>query len=220
MRKHVVRVLLAAGATAAAVVLSTGQAFAADTVTITGANTSFTGESTAAVFDDVTSGQAFRCTHSTISGSMANVTGAPLPFTTTQADGSPHSIAGLGFSGCVLALGPITATVPAEDLPDDLVITSTSSTAPHASGHLQVAGPSGLLVHFSVATCSFNLQGSPDATWTNGATNQLTFTGASTTAQLTPVHTSAGCFGTFTPGDIMEYEATYTISPSTVTVSP
>ncbi|HEX5117201.1 MAG TPA: hypothetical protein VFW65_18590 [Pseudonocardiaceae bacterium] len=220
MRKHVRRVVLAGGATAAAVALMTGQAFAADTVTITGADTSFTAESSAIVFDDLTSGQAFQCTHSTISGSLADATTAPSPFTTTQAGGSPHSITGLGFSGCILSLGAITTTVPAADLPDDLVITTTGTTAPQAGGHLQAAGSPGLLVHFSVVTCSFDLQGNPDMTWTNGTTHQLTFTGTSTTAQLTPVHPSAGCFGLFSSGDRMAYEATYTVSLSTVTVTP
>lgn len=221
MRRSVVRLLVVGGAAAAAVALLTSQALAAGTVTITGANTGFTGVSSTTVFDDLTSGQAFRCTHSTISGSMADVAGAALPFTTTQADGSPHSVTGLSFSGCALSLGAITATVPpAQDLPDDLVVTATGTNAPQAGGHLQVAGGSGLLVHFSVVTCGFDLQGSPDVTWSNGTTNQLTFTGTSTTAQLTPVHTSAGCFGLFNPGDIMEYQAAYSISPSTITVTP
>jgi hypothetical protein len=57
------------------------------------------------------------------------------------------------------------------------------SPAPQANGHIQAAGSSGLLVHFALLTCSFDLQGNPDVVWTNGTTDQLTFTGTSTTGR-------------------------------------
>lgn len=217
MRKHVARALLVGGAAAAAVALGAGQASAATTVTIAGADTTFTATSANPVFDDLDSGTAFRCTGSTMTGSIGNVTSVPLPFATTQSGGTPHSVTGLTFSGCALSLGPITTSVPAADLPDDLVITATGTTAPQAGGFVRTAGTAGLLAHFSVATCSFDVAGQADAMWTNGTGNQLNLTGNGT---LTPANASAGCLGFFNDGDELTYTASYTVTPNTINVTP
>ena len=217
MRKYLVRTLLIGGAAAAAVALVAGQASAAGTVTITGANASFTATSTNTVLSDPSSGQSFSCAKSTASGSIANVTSAPLPFTTTQSGGAAHSITGLSFTTCTSSFGNATVSVPTADLPDDLTITATATTAPQASGFVQTAGTAGLLAHISVLTCSFDVAGQADATWTNGTSGQLKFTGAGT---LPPVNISAGCFGLVSTTDTLTYTGTYSVTPSTITVGP
>lgn len=216
MRKFLVRTLLAGGAAAAAVALVAGQASAATTVTITGANANFTGTSSNTVLSDPTSGQTFRCTTSTASGNLGNVTSAPLPFTTTRTGGTAHSITGLSYSGCTSSFGTATVTVPSTDLPDDLTITAASTTAPQASGFVQTAGTGGVLAHVSVATCSFDVAGQANATWTNGTTGQLKFVGTGT---LHPVHISAGCFGLVNTTDTFTYTGTYNVTPTTIHVS-
>jgi hypothetical protein len=143
------------------------------------------------------------------SGSIANETSQPLPFATTQADGSLHSITGLSFSGCTSSFGTANVTVPAGDLPDDLVIQSTQTAAPQASGFVQTAGTNGLLAHIGVLTCNFDVAGEADATWTNGTTDQLVFTGGGT---LNPVNIAAGCFGLVNPGDVLTYTGHYTVT--------
>lgn len=217
MRKHLIRALVVGGAAAAAVALVAGQASAASTVTITGANASFSGSSSNTRLADVTSGQTFACTSSTASGSLGNVTSAPLPFTTKRSDGTtPHSITGLSYSGCTSSFGTATVSVPAGDLPDDLTITGVSTTAPQATGFVQTAGTNGLLVHISVLTCSFDVTGQANATWTNGTSGQLKFVGTGT---LHPVNISPGCFGLVNSGDTMTYTGTYNVTPTTIHVS-
>ncbi|HEX5117202.1 MAG TPA: hypothetical protein VFW65_18595 [Pseudonocardiaceae bacterium] len=217
MRKFLVRTLLIGGAAAAAVALVAGQSSAAGTtVTISGANASFTGVSTDTVLADVTSGQTFSCTKSTAGGSLANVTSAALPFTTKQNGGAAHSITSLSFTGCTSSFGSATVTVPAANLPDDLTINSVSTTAPQASGNVTTAGTSGDLANISVLTCSFRVTGSAPATWTDGPTNQLDFTGG---AGLHPANISAGCFGLVGSTDVLSYTGHYTITPSTINVS-
>jgi hypothetical protein len=218
MRKYLVRTLLIGGAAVAAVALVAGQSAASgSTITITGANTSFTASSSNTVLSDTTSGQTFRCTSSTASGSIANVTAHTLPYTTTQSSGAAHSITGLTFSGCTSSFGSASVTVPSGDLPDDLVITSDQApTAPQASGHVATAGTTGDLAHISVLTCSFNVVGNPNATWTNGTTGQLKFTGTGT---LHPANVSAGCFGEVGTSDTLTYTGSYTVTPTSITVS-
>jgi len=217
MRKYLVRALLVGGAAAAAVALVAGQASAASTVTITGANASFSGSSTNTVLSDVTSGQSFRCTSSTASGSLANVAAHALPYVTTRNGGTAHSITGLGFSGCTSSFGSATVTVPAADLPDDLTITAVSTTAPQATGNVKTAGTGAVLVHISVLTCSFDVSGSAPATWTNGTSAQLKFTGA--TGALHPAHISAGCFGLVSATDNLSYTGTYNVTPTTIHIA-
>lgn len=217
MRKYLVRTLLVGGAAAAAVALVAGQASAAGTVTITGANTNFTGVSTNTVLADMSSGQTFRCTNSTAGGSLANVAGAALPYTTTQSSGAAHSITSLSFSGCTSSFGSATVTVPSGDLPDDLVINTTSTTAPQATGVVKTAGTNGALAHISVVTCSFDVVGSAPASWTNGTSAQLRFTGG---AGLHPANVSAGCFGLVSTSDTLSYTGTYNITPGTINVTP
>lgn len=218
MRKFLVRTLLVGGAAAAAVALVAGQSSAAGTtITITGANTSFSANSTNTVLSDPNSGQSFRCTSSTASGNIGNVTSAPLPYTVRQTGGTGHAITSLGFSGCSSSFGSATVTVPAADLPDDLVVTSDQApTAPQASGHVQTAGTAGLLAHIAVATCSFDVAGQANATWTNGTSAQLKFTGSGT---LHPVNISAGCFGLISTSDTLTYTGSYNVTPTTITVS-
>jgi hypothetical protein len=217
MRKHVIRALLVGGAAAAAVALVGGQASAATTITITGANTSFSAVSTDTTLADPSSGQSFSCSNSTSSGSIANVTSAATPFTTKQSSGAAHSITGLSFSGCTSSFGSATVTVPAADLPDDLTINSTSTTAPQATGFVQTAGTAGLLAHISVLTCTFNVVGQADATWTNGTSAQLTFTGNGT---LHPANISAGCFGLISSTDTFTFKGHFNVTPTTITVTP
>jgi hypothetical protein len=217
MRRSVVRQLVVGGAAAAAVALVAGPASASTTVTITGANAAFSASSGAVFFSDLTTGQTMRCAGSTLSGSLADVTNAALPFTTTRSNGTAHSITGLGFTGCTLAQGSVTSSVPGADLPDDLEITATSTTAPQAGGFVSTAGTSGLLAHFSVGTCSFDVAGQAAATWTNGTSDQLNFTGAGT---LTPANSSVGCLLQFQDGDVLEYLATYTVTPNSIDVTP
>lgn len=218
MRKYLVRTLLVGGAAAAAVALVAGQASAAGTtITITGANVNFSASSSNTVLSDPNSGQTFSCTSSTASGNIGNVTNAPLPYTVTPTGGTGHAITSLAFSGCTSSFGAATVSVPASDLPDDLVVTTDQApTAPQASGHVQTAGTSGLLVHISVATCSFDVAGQANATWTNGATGQLNFTGTGT---LHPANISPGCFGLVSTTDTLTYKGTYNVTPATVTVS-
>lgn len=217
MRKYLIRTLVVGGAVASAVALVAGQASAASTVSITGANTSFSGSSSNTVLADSTSGQSFRCTSSTASGSLANVTSAALPFTTKRNGGTAHSITALSFSGCTSSFGTATVSVPAADLPDDLTITAVSTTAPQASGFVQSAGTAApKLAHIAVLTCSFDVVGQADATWTNGTTAQLKFTGAGT---LHPAGVSAGCFGLVSTTDVLKYTGTYNITPTTINVA-
>lgn len=210
MRRHVFHALLAGGAIAAAVVLGAGQAFAAGTITITGADTTITGTSSNSIFSDRTSGQDIRCMSSTIVVSLADATNAPLPYTTTQADGTPHSITSWTFTGCSSSFGTVTLTA---DVPDDIVFTATSVTPPQASGFVQSAATSGLLFHVTEQTCAFAATGQPGITWTND--NQLKFTG---TGALHAVDIAAGCFGLIGSGDVLAFTATYTFGTSTVTV--
>ncbi|HEY3747949.1 MAG TPA: hypothetical protein VGL80_02025 [Pseudonocardiaceae bacterium] len=220
MRKYLVRTLLVGGAAAAAVALVAGQASAATTVTITGANASFSASSTTTVLSDTTSGQTFRCTSSTASGSLANATHAPTPFTTTKSGGAAHSITGLTFTGCSSSFGSATVTVPAADLPDDLVINSTNTVAPQAIGIVKTAGTAGFLAHISVLTCSFNVTGSANASWTNGTTAQLKFTGGTSPGVLHPTTISAGCFGLVSATDVISFTGTYNVTPATISLAP
>jgi hypothetical protein len=221
MRKYLVRTLLVGGAAAAAVALVAGQASAATTVTITGANTTFSASSTTTVLSDTTSGQTFRCTSSTASGSLANASHAPTPFTTTQSGGAAHSITALGFSGCTSSFGAATVTVPTTtDLPDDLVINSTNTVAPQALGIVKTAGTSGFLAHIAVLTCSFNVTGSANASWTNGTTAQLKFTGGTSPGVLHPTTISAGCFGLVSATDVISFTGTYNVTPTTISLAP
>ncbi|HEX5407711.1 MAG TPA: hypothetical protein VFX16_36040 [Pseudonocardiaceae bacterium] len=216
MRKFLVRTLMVGGAAAAAVALFTSQASAASTVTITGGNTTFTATSTNTVLSDVTSGQSFRCTSSVAKGSIANVSMHALPYTTTQTGGTPHSITSLTFSGCSSSFGAATVTVPPTDLPDDLTINSVSTTAPQATGIVKTAATSTDLAHVSVLTCSFNVTGSAPATWTNGPSGQLNFTGG---AGLHPANVGFGCVGFVAATDTVSYTGTYSVVPATITVS-
>lgn len=211
MRKYLVRTLLVGGAAAAAVALVAGQSSAAgSTITITGGG-NFTATSSNTVLSDTTSGQSFRCTTSTASGNVGNVTNAPLPYTVKKSDGTTGAITGLTFSGCTSSFGSASVTVPSTDLPDNLVVTSDQApTAPQASGHVQTAGTSGDLAHISVLTCSFNVVGAANAAWTNGTSNQLQFTG---TGSLHPANVSAGCFGEVGTTDTLTYTGTYTVTP-------
>ncbi|HEX5406727.1 MAG TPA: hypothetical protein VFX16_31010 [Pseudonocardiaceae bacterium] len=95
MRRHVVRTLLTVVAAVFAVALAAGQAFAAPTITITGANTAFAASGPVKV-TDVNSGLSFSCTLGP-RGSLANVTHAPLPYATVQSGGAPHSIQAVGL---------------------------------------------------------------------------------------------------------------------------
>lgn len=203
MRRHLIRALLVGGAIAATVALGTGQAFAAGTITITGAGTTFSATSGNAVLSDVDSGQNFACP-TTIGGSLANVSDASLPYTATQADGSPHSIT--SAAGC--PTGSITVT---PDLPWDIVFTTSTS------GFVQGANPAGILFHVSELTCTFDVAGEADFTWTDGTVGQLTLTGE---GSLTPVDIGAGCFGMVNAGDVVTFTAGYTFSPNTITVGP
>jgi hypothetical protein len=218
MRKYLVRTLLVGGAAAAAVALVAGQSSAAGTtITITGADVNFTASSSNTVLSDTTSGQTFRCTSSTASGNIGNVTGHALPYTVAPTGGTGHSITGLTFSGCTSSFGSASVTVPAGDLPDDLVVTADQApTAPQASGHVATAGTTGDLAHISVVTCSFDVVGQPNATWTNGSAGQLNFTGTGT---LHPANVSAGCFGEVGTTDTLTYTGAYTVTPTTITVS-
>jgi hypothetical protein len=220
MRKYLIRTLLVGGAAAAAVALVAGQASAATTVTITGANASFSASSTNTVLTDTTSGQTFRCSGSTASGSLANVSHAATPFTTTRNGGAAHSITALGFSGCTSSFGTASVTVPAADLPDDLVINSTNTVAPQAIGIVKTAGTAAVIAHISVLTCSFNVAGSANATWTNGTTAQLKFTGGTTPGALHPTAISAGCFGLVSATDVISYTGTYNVTPTTINLAP
>jgi hypothetical protein len=218
MRKYLVRTLLVGGAAAAAVALVAGQSSAAGTtITITGAGGTFSATSSNTVLSDTTSGQSFRCTTSTAGGNIANVTNAPLPYTVKQTSGATGAITSLTFSGCTSSFGSATVSVPAADLPDNLVVTSDQApTAPQASGHVATAGTGGALAHISVLTCSFNVVGTPNATWTNGTSGQLKFTGTGT---LHPASVSAGCFGEVGTSDTLTYTGTYTVTPTGITIS-
>jgi len=222
MRKYVIRTLLIGGAAAAAVALVGGTSSAAPgtagtTVSITGANAAFTGTSTNTVLSDVTSGQSFRCTGSTAKGSLANVTKHALPYVTTQSGGAAHSITSLAFTGCTSSFGAATVSVPAADLPDDLTITADNTVAPQGTGNVKSAGTGAALAHIAVLTCSFNVTGSAPATWTNGTTAQLKFTGG--TGTLHPAAISAGCFGLVSATDNLSYTGTYNVTPTTIAVN-
>jgi hypothetical protein len=221
MRKFFVRTLLVGGAAAAAVALVTSQASAATTVTITGANASFSASSTNTVLADTTSGQTFHCTSATASGSLGNVSHAAAPYTTVKNGGGAHSITALGFSGCSSSFGTATVTVPAADLPDDLVINSTNTVAPQAIGIVKSAGTAApLLAHISVLTCSFNVSGSANAQWTNGTSAQLQFTGGTSPGVLHPTNISAGCFGLVGSADVISFTGTFNVTPGTIALAP
>ncbi|HEX5117958.1 MAG TPA: hypothetical protein VFW65_22475 [Pseudonocardiaceae bacterium] len=209
MRRHVIRTLLVGGAVAAAVALVAGQASANGTVTISGAGAAFSTSSTNAVLQDVTTGLSFSCVSLGVNGSLANVTSAALPFTTTQVGGAPHSIVSANCSTSGTAVTPV--------LPWDIVITATSATPPQASGFVQGASASGLLFRVSMLTCSFGVAGQADFTWTNVTGNQLKFTGSGT---LHPVGVSSGCFGLISSSDVMTFTGTFGFSPSSVTIGP
>ncbi|HEX5405402.1 MAG TPA: hypothetical protein VFX16_24275 [Pseudonocardiaceae bacterium] len=206
MRRHVIRTVLVGAATVAAVALSTGQAQAVSTITITGAGGAISGISTNAVFDDTTSGQSFACTGLSFQGTLANVTNAPLPYTANNA------IMSWAASGCSSAFGTLTVTVPASALPDSFVFTAAGTTAPQGSGFLQT--PAGVLFHFAVLTCSFNI-GQINFTWTNGKTSQLRLNGTS----LHPTGVSAGCFGLVSTTDLIMLNATFSVSPNTIKIT-
>ncbi|HEY1573602.1 MAG TPA: hypothetical protein VGG05_19830 [Pseudonocardiaceae bacterium] len=210
---HFVRTLLVGAAAAAAVALGAGQAFAAGDITITGAGGAFSATGTI-VLGDPTSGQSFQCTV-TLTGSLANVTNAPLPYTTMQANGSAHSITGWSFGGCTSSFGSLTPSVPAADLPDDLVFTTVSATAPQAGGFLQSAGTAGALFHLSVLTCGFSVAGQANFTWTNGTAGQLKLPGTGT---LHPIGVSSGCFGLVSATDTLTLTGTLTVTPSSIMI--
>lgn len=208
MRRHVIRTLLVGGAVAATVALGAGQAFAANTITITGAGGSITGTSTNAVIGDPTSGQSFQCAGLRFAGTLANVTNAPLPYTASNA------ITSWTASGCSSSFGSVTLTIPATALPDSFVFNAVSQTAPQASGFLQT--PSGFLFHIAELTCSFNVSGQFNFTWTNGSSGQLRFIDNA----LHPTNVAAGCFGLVSTTDILTFTATFTVTPSTIMIGP
>jgi hypothetical protein len=207
MRRHVIRTILVGTATVAAVALGAGQALAVGTITITGAGGAISGTSTNAVFDDTTSGQSFACASLSFHGTLANVTNAPLPYTANNA------ITSWAASGCSSAFGTLTVTVPASALPDSFVFTTAGTTAPQGSGFLQT--PAGVLFHFAVLTCSFNIGGQINFTWTNGKTSQLRFSDTS----LHPTNVSAGCFGLVSATDLMMLNATFSVLPNTIKIT-
>lgn len=162
---------------------------------------------------DSTSGAAFTCTGSTIGGSLANVTNAPLPYTTTRANGNPHSITSLSFSGCTASFGTAVLNAGAANLPDDFVFTGVSTTQPQAAGFVRTTGSA--LLNVAVLTCSFNATGSANITWTNGTSGQLEFVGSRT---LHPSGGSAGCFGRVSATDTLSWTGTYTVTPTTIMI--
>ncbi|HEX5117957.1 MAG TPA: hypothetical protein VFW65_22470 [Pseudonocardiaceae bacterium] len=188
--------------------LGTSQAFATG-ITITGANTTFTATSSNTTIGDVSSGSTFACTRSTIGGSLANVTNAPLPYTTTKADGSPHSITSLTFTGCTDSFGTATLSAGAADLPDDFVFDSPGPDV------LRTAGTAGALFSVAVLTCSFNVAGTVEFTWTNGTIGQLKLVGS---RPLHPTGISAGCFGLVSSTDTLAWTGTYTVTPPTIMI--
>lgn len=111
-------------------------------------------------------------------------------------------------------------TVPSTDLPDDLVINSTNTVAPQAVGIVKTAGTSGFIAHISVLTCSFNVTGSANASWTNGTTAQLKFTGGTSPGALHPTSISAGCFGLVSATDVISFTGTFNVTPTTISLAP
>ncbi len=212
MRRHVVRTLLATAAAVFAVALTAGQAFAAPTITITGANIGLAG-SGPLTLTEVTSGLSISCTVG-IRISLRDVTHAPLPYTTVQSGGAAHSIVAWSFSACT---SPATLTVPAADLPDDMVFNATATTPPQATGQLQTAGAGGALFHVTFMTCGFNATGGAVITWTNGTGGQLKFVGTGT---LHSTAVAAGCLGLVNTGDVLRLTGTLNIPASTVMMGP
>ena len=200
--------LLLVAATAGAVVgLSAAPAMAATTLTVKVANG---GTYTATASKTVLTDGMVSVTCTSTSTTAASK-GSGTVATATHTGTSPvkiGTVAKLSFNNCTGPLGPVHTTVQA--LPYSIKVDSKANSTGQTDGMI-----TGVKVHVSMTSCSFDTTGSAPGFYTNSThklavTSKLPITPLNK-AQLT-VSNVVGCAGVVNNGDHPKFTSTYTVS--------
>lgn len=197
----------AAAVVVACAAASTAVAAPVLTVTVAGGGTS-TGSSAKAVLTDQNSHfQLFSCTKS--------ATGQVIPDAVTTGP-SPVTIGSLTKLRVSVCVGPVITKVTAAKLP--YAVKVDSATVRHQTDVI-IAG---IQIAVSLTGCSFTVTGSAPGYYHN-TTHTLVMTPK---LPITPLNTArltvsnvAGCAGLVVNGDHAAFNATYTLSPATLTIT-
>ncbi len=207
MRNALRKAAVTAAGASAAIALATAPALAAPTTWTVGPNSpeTFSALSTNTVLD--LNGIPLTCPTATAGGNLFSATGNPAHV---------GDIASAGFGSeadpCTSPVGPVEPvadTDPAWQLQAAEYDAATGTT----TGYL-----SGINASLSVLTCTFDVTGEVNATYTN-STGVLSV--SNTDRQLTVVNASAGCAGIAADGDHPTFNGDYTVvTPAGGTAHP
>ena len=184
--------ILVSAATTAAVLGLGANAAMATTFTVSPAGAVTATQSGSSTLKDVTTNNTLTCTGGSGKATLS-----------ASSNGSPiGTITALTYSGCT---GPLSLTfkVTANSLPYNLNVTSFNSSTGVSSGTI-----TGINAALSGPSCTATVKGTVDASYSN-STGNLTVSPDGSALTVT----AASCLGIVATGNVVDYNAVYSISP-------
>jgi hypothetical protein len=213
MKKHVVRVLIAGTAAGTALMLGAGTALAVTTLTVKVTGAASDGAASASsgttTLKDTRNGDTMTCKSSTAKGTVKDQ---------TTKGTAPVKIGTVTSTTAASCTGPAGTTFTVKQNGTwNLDITGTTSKGVTSDG---VTGVSATLTG---TACTATVTGSVQGTFTNpsgGKSPILAFSPSAPNPDKFALKlASANCLGILHAGDTIQYTASFTVSPKTLTIS-